>query len=173
MKPMQTLLGLLSQGMKLKPKRAAELISRSAKEAQTALSALARRGFAASVCGEYRPKLNYVQDTYGGEWEDVGAPSPNAPQAPKPDNPAFAEGDPDDEIDALEKEMLSDWEKVASPVIQPIIDLAERCESFDAFQKALPSLIGKMDAAKLVAQLAQGSFAANLWGRLNPGSGSE
>ncbi len=121
----------------------------------------------------YRPKLRYVQDTYGGEWEDVGAPKPGAPEAPKPDNPAFAENTPDDEINALEQEMLSDWEKVTSPLVQPIVDLAASCESFEAFQEALPGLIGKMDVSMLVEQLAQGSFAANLWGRLNPGPGGE
>ena len=53
MSPMQTLLGLLHQGLKLKPSMAAGLISRSAKEAQNALAALARRGLAISIRGEY------------------------------------------------------------------------------------------------------------------------
>ncbi len=53
MRPMQTLLEMLCKGIKLRPKHAGELISRSAKEAQTALAALARRGLATSVAGTY------------------------------------------------------------------------------------------------------------------------
>jgi phage gp29-like protein len=117
----------------------------------------------------YRPTLKYVQGTYGGEWTDVGVPKPAAPQAPKPDNPVFSEASDHDELDSLADEMLGNWERVTSPVIDPIVKLAKECQDYAEFSQRLPEVIGKMDGKALTELLAQGQFAANIWGRVNPG----
>lgn len=117
----------------------------------------------------YRPTLKYVQTTYGGEWLDVGMPKLAAPKAPTPDNPAFAEAETDS-IDQLAADMAGDWERVTSPVIDPILKLANECKDFAEFNTRLPDVIGKMDSSAITELLAQGQFTANVWGRVNPGN---
>ncbi len=117
----------------------------------------------------YRPTLRYVQDTYGGDWQDVGMPTPKPPTAPTPDNPAFAESADSDELDQLAADLSGDWERVTSPVIEPILKLANDCHDYTEFNRRLPDVIGQMDLAALTELLAQGQFVANVWGRVNPG----
>ncbi|MEW5904806.1 MAG: DUF935 family protein [Pseudomonadota bacterium] len=72
-----------------------------------------------------------------------------------------------DEFDVLADELASDWERVTDPLISPIAALAEEVSSFEEFQARLPDLIRDMDADKLAEALAQGQFAARIWGKLN------
>ena len=115
----------------------------------------------------YRPTLKYVQVKYGGEYTDVGMSNPKPPKAVTPDNPAFAEAQPD-ELDQLASEMAGDWERVTSPVIDPIIKLANECQDFAEFNRRLPEMIDKMDTSAITELLTQGQFVANVWGRVNP-----
>jgi phage gp29-like protein len=116
----------------------------------------------------YRPTLKYIETKYGGEWTDIGAPQPVAPTAPQAKAPEFAEAAAEqDELSLLADDLASDWEKVTHPVVQPILELAAKCESYEEFNRLLPEMIGEMDSAALVELLAQGQFAANVWGRIN------
>lgn len=128
----------------------------------------------------YRPTLKHVQTKYGGEYTDVGMPAlsgvegPNKSAVPKSapidDNPAFSEPGDRDELDQLADYMAGDWERVTGPVIEPILKLADKCPDFAEFNRRLPETIGQMDTAAITELLAQGQFAANVWGRVNPGS---
>ncbi|KIO49607.1 DUF935 domain-containing protein [Nitrosospira sp. NpAV] len=73
----------------------------------------------------------------------------------------------EDEFDQLSDELANDWERVTDPLIAPLIALAAEAESFGEFQSRLPDLLKKMDAAALADMLAQGQFAARIWGRVN------
>jgi phage gp29-like protein len=77
-----------------------------------------------------------------------------------------------DEFDLLSENMASDWEVLTDPLIAPIVALASEVDNFETFSAKLPALIQGMDAGKLVEALAQGQFAAAIWGRVN-GSQSE
>ena len=72
-----------------------------------------------------------------------------------------------DEFDVFADDLAGDWERVTDPLIAPIVALAAEVDNFDEFQARLPELIRGMDADKLAEALAQGQFAARLWGRLN------
>lgn len=120
----------------------------------------------------FKPTLKYIQDTYGGEWVEV-KPTATDTQA------EFAEGDrrvpgtllkiasQPDELDALADDLAGDWERVTDPLIAPIVALAAEVASFEEFQARLPDLIQGMDAAVLAEALAQGQFAARIWGKVN------
>jgi phage gp29-like protein len=77
---------------------------------------------------------------------------------------AIADGD---EFDVLGDELAGDWERDTDPLIAPIVALAAEVESFEAFQARLPEVMQGMDASKLVEALAQGQFAARIWGKVN------
>ncbi len=85
--------------------------------------------------------------------------------------PAATATEEPDEFDMFAEDLAGDWERVTDPLIAPIAALAAEVDSFEAFQARLPELIQGMDAGKLAEALAQGQFAARLWGRLNgPGN---
>lgn len=71
-----------------------------------------------------------------------------------------------DEFDLFSNELASDWERVTDPLIAPIMALAASVENFDDFQKRLAGLIESMDTTKLTETLAQGQFAAAIYGRV-------
>ena len=114
----------------------------------------------------FKPTLKYLQEVYGGEWVEV-KPDPGAqPVKPNAEGTQFAEAVLD-ELDAFAEDLAGDWERVTDPLIAPIVALAAEAASFAEFQARLPELIRDMDADKLAEALAQGQFAARLWGRLN------
>ncbi|BCB26466.1 Mu-like prophage FluMu protein gp29 [Sulfurimicrobium lacus] len=101
-----------------------------------------------------------------------------APAAPAPDQGAgtaaataalTASVQGRDEFDVLGDELAGDWERVTDPLVAPIAALAGEVDSYEAFQARLPALIQGMDETELADALAQGQFAARLWGKLNGG----
>lgn len=92
-----------------------------------------------------------------------------------PDNPpvatriaaASAVQNDQDEFDVLGEELAGDWERVSDSLIAPLLQLADASANFEEFQARLPDVLGRMDAAALTELLAQGQFAARLWGKLN------
>ncbi|OHC68629.1 MAG: hypothetical protein A3H93_09200 [Rhodocyclales bacterium RIFCSPLOWO2_02_FULL_63_24] len=72
-----------------------------------------------------------------------------------------------DELDWLAADMGSEWQPVLDPLVTPIERLADECASLEQFRERLPAVIAQMDAAALAAQIAQGDFAAVVWGRIN------
>ncbi|SFM84038.1 DUF935 domain-containing protein [Nitrosomonas communis] len=71
-----------------------------------------------------------------------------------------------DEFDLFADELASHWERVTDPLIAPIIALAASVENFEDFQRGLAGLIESMDTTKLTETLAQGQFAAAIFGRV-------
>lgn len=123
----------------------------------------------------FKPTLKYIQDTYGGEWVEVNSSATDTPTGQVGDA-EFAENyrrvsgafiKDTDELDALAAGMASDWERVTDPLIAPIVALAAEVSSFAEFQARLPDLIQDMDAVQLAEMLAQGQFAARIWGKVN------
>ncbi len=121
----------------------------------------------------FKPTLKYIHEAYGGEWVEI-KPSPDAGAPPSPAGGRGAGGEGAqfaetglDELDAFAEYLAGDWERVTDPLIAPIVALAAEAASFEEFQARLPELIRDMDADKLAEALAQGQFAARLWGRLN------
>lgn len=74
-----------------------------------------------------------------------------------------------DEFDVLGDELAGDWERVMDPLIAPIAALASEVESYEEFLARLPALIQGIDETRLREAMAQGQFAARLWGNLNGG----
>lgn len=75
-----------------------------------------------------------------------------------------------DEFDELADELAGDWERVTDPLIAPIVALASEVESYEEFQARLPEVIKGMDTTKLAEAMAQGQFAARIWGKVNAGN---
>lgn len=80
-----------------------------------------------------------------------------------------AEKSDPDSVDEAVKEMEAEWERVLTPVIQPVERLLEECQSYDEAFQRLAEAYPDMDAAALTEYLAQALFRANLTGRLNHG----
>ncbi len=74
-----------------------------------------------------------------------------------------------DEFDILADELAGDWERVTDPLIAPIAALAAEAQSLEEFQSRLPEVIQGMDTTRLAEALAQGQFAARIWGKVNGG----
>lgn len=71
-----------------------------------------------------------------------------------------------DDFDIFADELAGDWERLADPLVQPILELAAKSDSFEQFQTALAGLIQSMDADRLAETLAQAQFAAAIYGRV-------
>jgi phage gp29-like protein len=71
-----------------------------------------------------------------------------------------------DEFDLFSDELASDWERVTDPLIAPIVALAASSDNFEDFQKGMAGLLESMDTGKLTETLAQGQFAAAIYGRV-------
>lgn len=117
----------------------------------------------------FKPTLQYIQDTYGGEWEEKQSETAEDPNA-NTDNPAFAEGELfsdqvalDAAIDALSpEEITKSMDDLLAPVIQLISNKSNE-EVLDALAEQYP----EMDSAALEDKLANALFASAVWGRLN------
>ncbi|HJB65197.1 MAG TPA: DUF935 domain-containing protein [Candidatus Mailhella merdavium] len=65
---------------------------------------------------------------------------------------------PSDPIDLAMEEELQDWEPLVSPLAKPILDLANRCSTYEEFLAALPDVLKKQNAAPLARQLSFAMF---------------
>ena len=65
-----------------------------------------------------------------------------------------------DALDLLATEELADWQEQMAPIINPVLQLANEVDSYEAFLEALPSLIGDMDAMQVIKHLAEATFKA-------------
>ncbi len=117
----------------------------------------------------------------------LGFPDP-APDAevlgmqarPEPDTAANREGRAanretaaGDEMDSLAAEALDDWELQATPLVDPVQELADRSENYEDFLAGLPELLAQMDASALVRGLAVAAFKARGQGDSGSDAGSE
>ncbi|SDX88691.1 DUF935 domain-containing protein [Nitrosomonas halophila] len=71
-----------------------------------------------------------------------------------------------DAFDLFGDALAGDWEKLTDPLIVPIMALAASAADYEDFQRRLPELIGAMRIDALVEALAQGQFAAAIYGRV-------
>lgn len=113
----------------------------------------------------FRPKLQYVVDTYGGEWEDIGAPAVNPPKAPVPDNPAFAESaqavsTPDALASKLAIEAAPHWDAM----LEQLRGIVNQAGSLEGLRDDLLASFGDLDSDELVKVMAAGFAVAELVG---------
>lgn len=107
----------------------------------------------------------------GNENNDAPAPEESTP----PDNPgrekkkrtpslsAHSAGIPPDNdspdwIDSLVEEELDGWRPLADPLAQPVLDLAEKCNSFAQFETGLAELVTEMNPTALALALGRAMF---------------
>ncbi len=69
-------------------------------------------------------------------------------------------------MDRIAQEALGDWEAVLTPMLNPVQELADRCENYEEFQLGLGELAEEMDATELVNALSQTCFKARGLGDL-------
>lgn len=116
----------------------------------------------------FRPSLDYVRETYGGQWEMV--PQASAPR-PAPALPAeFAEGDEatfldqaalDAAIGEIPPEAL---QAQMQQILGPILKDLETAGGYEEGMAALANRYPQLDAGRLEKLLAQAMFVAELWG---------
>ncbi|MDO8654201.1 MAG: DUF935 family protein [Undibacterium sp.] len=118
----------------------------------------------------YRPTLKYVHETYGGEWEPVNTTPALTKSADATLLPAdFSEEDLTRLAGQIALEGAIDTvtgklQPLARDVLQPIIDLLMKADSFEAAFAALAESYPVMDTDKLMALLGQAEFVAQTWG---------
>ena len=62
------------------------------------------------------------------------------------------------DLDRLEAEALEGWRRQLDPVVDPILALARRSDSYETFLAGFPELLEEMAAAELIQALAQATF---------------
>lgn len=105
----------------------------------------------------HRLTRNYIEETYEVDTDgeaDPPRPGPGATLAER-DEPLIAA------LDAVDAE---DWEKLASPLIQPILDRAK--SDPEDLMSDIAALYPELDADAIEAQLTQILFVADTWERL-------
>lgn len=146
---------LVGMGMRIQPAWAHEKLRIPEAEAGKPILAIAR------------PQLAVPPDERPADKVDPSAPVTTAANRLAA---LRAGADPQDEFDALGDRMASDWQRVMDPLVSPIERLAAECSSLEQFRERLPEAIAQMDAIELAALIAQGDFAAALWGLLDSGA---
>ena len=74
------------------------------------------------------------------------------------------ESESGDEITRAADDAADKWEELLDPILQPLIEVAEKSSSFEEFQKALPDAIRRSDDAPFIEALERRSFSARLSG---------
>nr|WP_075479332.1 DUF935 domain-containing protein [Moritella viscosa]SHN99477.1 Putative uncharacterized protein [Moritella viscosa] len=70
----------------------------------------------------------------------------------------------DDEVAQLTQNALDEWEEISAPILNPILDLAQSTDSFEAFSAQLPTLAEGLSADEFVEQLASLCWQARALG---------
>ena len=78
--------------------------------------------------------------------------------------PAQSAPEPD-AIDLAVKEELGDWQPLVSPLVDPILELADRCSSYDEFLAGLPDALKKQNAEPLARAASFAMFNQRVRGR--------
>jgi phage gp29-like protein len=66
----------------------------------------------------------------------------------------------EDELDSVVSDMMDGWESAADPLLSPIRDLVEECESFEELQQRLDEVAPAMNTSKITERLALAMFKA-------------
>jgi len=115
----------------------------------------------------YRPTLDQVRATFGGEWEPMPAEA-----APGATGPRFASPDAPGAIsDAVERVIEDGWRPMMDGTVSPLLDAAreadERGETLARFRRRLPGLVAALDDAEIAETLGRMGFAAHAAGMLD------
>ena len=125
------------------------------------------QGMAHSTGRDLTP--DYLEATYGVELEDSATSSAASDDGASGTELAEADLPGEDGLTALEQALdaidAEDWETLATPLIQPILDKAKT--EPDALMVDLATLYPELDAEALTEQLTRLLFVADSWGRLN------
>ena len=113
----------------------------------------------------FTPTRDYIENTYSVEIDEAAEPQGGNAE----EHPALAEAAVTDELEPLERALdaidAEDWETLATPLIQPVLDKAKT--EPDALMVDLATLYPELDAEALTEQLTRILFVADSWGRLN------
>lgn len=76
--------------------------------------------------------------------------------------------DDSDEFDDLSNELSSDWKKQMSPIITPLLEKCQQCQSYDEFLKIItsPDIFQDMDSTKFEEDMGNALFLTYLYGRV-------
>ena len=121
------------------------------------LNARAQRDEIIARMSNRRPTLRYIEDTYGGEWEDAPAPGAGG-------RFAFAEVGRDDAIDAALAAELDGWQPLMEPMIEPVLDAVRDADGFRDVRESLGGLYRRMDETPVTTKLHRMAFSAELSG---------
>ncbi|MDF7667970.1 DUF935 family protein [Orbaceae bacterium ESL0727] len=116
----------------------------------------------------YRPTLAYVQDTYGGEWEEKPQSSESQQEAVKSDKTVeFAESQKqNDYTPVLQSERLNtEMQPVTDKWINQIKALVDKSETIEQLRDELYKLIPDMQLDEYAELMTKALIAANLAGR--------
>lgn len=158
----------------------------------TALPLLAQAGMRIGVDDLHR-RLRIERADDGEEMlrgpAATAAPAPAAP-APAADPmparrvaplagtmPAPPAAPPRDPLDDLVDDALSDWQLVASPLVNPLLAALDAAvasgETLESFRAKLPQLASQIDSRPLAERLARASFVARLAGEAGESEGGD
>lgn len=117
---------------------------------------------------ELRAKLGFSDPKEGDE---IVGGKPAAPTPPDPGKLALnrAEAPPVDPLDAIEADMLSDWEVVADDMQAAVATAIEDATSYDDVLARLPEALRHMPTAIVVDTLVKGMFKARAVGDVQDG----
>lgn len=122
----------------------------------------------------FRPTLDYITETYGGEWEEKPEPQPPlippGGALPPATGAAFAEAAaPFPDQAALDAITAPDWAALTAPLFQPIFVALEQGVAPQELVAHMAEWYPQLDDAKLTELLARALFVAEVWGRVNAG----
>lgn len=118
----------------------------------------------------FRPTLKEVQETYGGEWEEVAEPAPDLSETPNDRSASgepeaeFAEGDARDLADDQADRLESDVGAAGDRLIEPIRRLVESAATLEEIRDGLDKLYPDIDETVLAGLLREALAAAILGG---------
>lgn len=138
------------------------------------LEARARRDAVIAQMTGLRPTQEYIEDTYGGEWEMAAEDEPAPQQENMPPEmieaaarAALADADADDDAVARAVEHIiggEGWEPLMEPVIAPLLDGLADSGDLAGARARLPGVLARMDDAALAETLRRVGFTARLSG---------
>lgn len=137
-------------------------------EADEDLNARAEREQRLFTLG-YRPTLQTIIDTYGGDWEAVNTPEPaetGNPVTEQNQAPTFADpGDLPDPTAPLTERLGRTAEPLMQALLAPIEKLLDEAESLEAFREQLLTLYPDLDVKAFATLMGEALAVAELTGR--------
>ncbi|MGO1072314.1 DUF935 domain-containing protein [Lysobacter sp. CA199] len=117
----------------------------------------------------FKPTLAYVQDTYGGEWEEKPAPQPAVVDALSPEATPPASFAEDSATADPAARMAAQLEPALQPMIEGWIEqirvALQRATSIEEARAALDRMAEQLDLEEYAAVMREASVAAELAGR--------